>query len=89
MRALWLVPTPNLRAVAVSWDDHWLRPRFVYAAAPSDEERELASVAATEMVADFVAHKIDEQLETLTSPLPLNLREGEEWVYLRYEPTEA
>lgn len=88
MRALWQVPTPNLRGVAVSWDEQWLRPRFVYDAVPSDEERELASEAATEMVADFAAHKVNENVEATPAPVPLALGSDEEWVYLRHEAGE-
>ena len=85
-RALWEVPTPALRAVAVAWDERWLRPRFVYDAPPSESEQELVSLFGTYLAADFVAHMVDERYEVLPWPQPLNLRPGEDWVYLRYEP---
>ena len=85
-RALWEVPTPALRAVAVAWDEQWLRPRFVYDAALSENEQESVSLFGTHLVADFVVHMVDERYEVLPWPQPLTLRPGEVWVYLRYEP---
>lgn len=85
-RALWKVPTPALRAVAVAWDGQWLRPRFVYDAPPSENEQELVNLFGTEHVADFVSHMVDERHEVLPWPQPLDLGTGEEWVYLRHEP---
>ncbi len=84
-RALWEVPTPQLRAVAVAWDDRCLYPRFVYDGSPSDEERELVSVFGTYLVADFTTLSVDESAEAVPYPSPLELRSGEVWVYPRYE----
>jgi hypothetical protein len=87
-RALWGVPTPALRAVTVSWDEKWLKPRFVYDQPPSEIERDLVSASATELVADFTAHKVDESWEVIPWPEPLHLQPGEAWAFLRYEPPQ-
>ncbi len=84
-RALWEVPTPRLRAVAVGWDEEWLRPRFVYDGEPSDVERELVSLFGTYLVADFPDHKVRERVDVVPLPADRELLEGEAWVYLRYE----
>jgi hypothetical protein len=85
-RALWEVPTPALRAVAVAWDEQWLRPRFVYDSEPTETERELVSLFGTCHVADFASHRVDERIDVLPCPHPVDLNPGEEWLYLRYEP---
>lgn len=84
-RALWEVPTPGLRAVAVGWDEQWVRPRFIYEDEPSDEERELVSLFGTHLVADFSNHKVEERVEVVPSSARLELLDGEAWVYLRHE----
>ena len=85
-RALWDIPTPALRAVAVAWDEQWLRPRFVYDAPPTEDERELVILFGSYHAADFVSHKVNERYEVLPWPLPLNVQPDEVWVYRRYEP---
>lgn len=84
-RALWEVPTPGLRAVAVGWDEQWLRPRFIYGEEPSDEERELVSLFGTFLVADFSEHNVEERVDVVPSSGRLDLLDGEAWVYLRHE----
>lgn len=72
--------------VLPTWDDQWLRPRFVYVVPPSENEQELVSLFGTYLVADFVSHKVDERKEVLSCPQPLTLGPGEDWAYLRHEP---
>lgn len=84
-RALWEVPTPRLRAVAVAWDGERLRPRFIYESEPSEEERELVSLFGTYLVADFPHHSADERVEVVPSSERRELLDGEAWVYLRHE----
>ena len=90
-RALWEQVTPNLRGVTIALraEDPGQRvdARLLYEAAVGETERECASLAETHCIADMtpdvaVAFAVVEHAS-------LDLLPGEEWVYLRHEPSTA
>ncbi len=85
-RALWGVPTPELRAVAVGWDDEVIRLLFFYDKPVTDFESDLVGACGGEVIADFPAHRIDEEAVHLPAPGRLELGELKEWAYMRHEP---
>ena len=85
-RTLWGIPTPELRTVAVSWQGSDIMLRFIYDKPVEYFERELASLCGTYTVADFPTATVAEQAVHIAVPQALVLAEGEQWVYLRYEP---
>lgn len=83
-RALLGVVTPNLRAVSLQRRAdavHWLA---VFAEEPTEQERILISVAASEVVADFsdALQLVD---EVLVAPPPEEVQHLEHLVYARHE----
>ena len=86
--ALLGVVTRNLRAVTCDWDEKMITMRFVFDGEPTEWQRELCEVAATEVVADFSVHHIT--TEFISHPFPENIRPLylKELVYLRWEPSE-
>jgi hypothetical protein len=91
-RALWEAVTPALRGVAVALPDaatghRALSARFLYEGQVGEFQRELTSLTEAYVIADF---------PQIPSSLPIDfqaiacadreLLNGEEWVYLRWEP---
>ena len=71
-RALWGAITPNLRAVSADIRGTVIRWRADFDLPPTEEELELLSVAATEVIADFPAPwTIDEEVRVIPSPTPM------------------
>ncbi len=89
VRAFWDVPTPTLRAVAVAWDDRSIRSRFIYERPATEEEQDLAHQFGANLAADFPDLMVDEDIESLSAPRPLDLRDDEQWFFLRHEPSGA
>ena len=75
--------TPNLRSFSVEVTDGVVRTLAVYAADPSEHEKELIQVAATEIIADFIDETLDEQIIVSASPIITQL---EFEIYRRHEP---
>lgn len=89
-RALWGVVTPNLRCVYVGVVGKKVYCTFVYAKAPSAVERDAASVAGTEVIADFEeGYTIDDRILVSDAPRPeineMFSGEGYLLAYLRME----
>lgn len=83
-RALWGLIPPSLRAVSVAHDGHIIAFRCIFDGFPSEDDRELLSMAATEIIADFDApYLIDE--EYLAIPYPQPMEHLRYLIYLRYE----
>ena len=68
-RALWGAVTPNLRCVYVNLVDKQVYCTFVYEKEVSAVEREAASVAGTEVIADFEeGYTIDDRIVVSDAP---------------------
>jgi hypothetical protein len=92
-RALWEQVTPELRGVAVGWSgelDGGARTiaRFLYEGDLSDLHRECVSLVEAYFAADFLADMATEFVP-VAHCRSLDLLGEEEWVYLRWEPTQA
>lgn len=88
-RALWEVPTPELRFIALEIEDRRVNGRFGYDKPIDDEIFDLVSSAAGYLDADFPASDdvhVHFTAEHVPRTEPRTLRDGEEWYYLRYEP---
>jgi hypothetical protein len=87
-RALWDVVTPELRAVAASWTRELISVRFIYEFERTEQE-ELVSEADTAVLADFFpAMNTKFTIEVLPPGELRRHREGEWWIYRRYEPDD-
>lgn len=84
-RALWGAIPPSLRAVSLELRGDVIHFRAVFQPGASDDDRELLSVAATEVLADFSAPItiVEEFLESAAPARPESLRY---LVFLRAEP---
>lgn len=88
-RALWEIPTPELRFITVKIDGGDVSARFGYDVPIDELVQELVSLAETELYADFASTpgvSITFRPEHVPQSEPRELRDGEEWYYLRYEP---
>jgi len=89
-RALWDHVTADLRGVAVAWSGNLdasaaVRCRFLYEATVGELQEECVSESETYFVADFL-----EDMSTTfvaVEHADRDLESGEEWVFLRWEPT--
>jgi hypothetical protein len=89
-RALWEIPTDDLRGVAVGGDDDSaIVARFFYDGPVTDLHSELVSLAETYLIADYAEPLPTTRFEAVTHPSPAALDLGEltAWVYLRWEPS--
>jgi hypothetical protein len=83
-RALWGRVPRSLRAVSVDAAEPEIRFRCYFDAEPSDEERQLLSEAAAEIIADFSAPwTISEEFLDLPAPRPM--QHLEHLIFLRHE----
>jgi hypothetical protein len=83
-RALWGAITPNVRAVSAEWRAGSIVWRGIFHAEPDDTERELLSVALTEVIADF-PDVTDCDEEFLVIPAPRDMQHLAHLLYLRHE----
>lgn len=84
-RALWGNVPASLRAVSVEYRAFTIHCRFVFDTTVADQDRELLSDAATEIIADFPApYMID--VEFLVLPPPQQMVHLQHLVFLRAEP---
>ena len=77
--------TPNLRAVFVKFKDDVISLTFFYDKQPSEDEAELASLADTEVIADFPSPEYQVNCQIVIHPYPLKLPKEGKYAYLRYE----
>ena len=83
-RSLWGLVPSSLRAASVSYDAHIIAFRCIFDGPPSENDRELLSMAATEIIADFnEPYLIDEQY--LGIPYPQPMEHLRYLIFLRYE----
>lgn len=85
-RAMWEVPTPPLRGVALEIRRTGVRGRFLYAQPPTEVEAELVSLCETYFIADFPP-QFGVAFDAVHQPVhqQRTLHPGEQWVYLRCE----
>jgi hypothetical protein len=85
-RALLGKVTPNLRLVAVRWDEQEIVGRFVYDVEEEDDLYRL-QIAETEVVADFYPElEVRFALEVCAWPAMIDVPEEMVVAYARYEP---
>ncbi|PIC87160.1 hypothetical protein CSV72_04070 [Sporosarcina sp. P20a] len=85
-RALFCAIPKNLKGLRVVIEENnkliW---QAFFDAKPTEEEKEVLSIASTEVLADYPdIHTIEE--EFLYHPAPLNIQAIEEWAFVRWEP---
>lgn len=85
-RAMWEVPTPPLRGVALDIRRTGVRGRFLYAQPPTEVEAELVSLCETYFIADFPP-QFGVAFDAVHQPVDQErtFYPGEQWVYLRCE----
>jgi hypothetical protein len=83
-RALLGAVPASLRAVSVDADEGKIYYRCIFNGEPSEDEWELLSVAATEIIADFPEPYIIEE-EYLHIPNPKKMKHLKHLVFLRHE----
>lgn len=75
---------PKLRSVSVEYRGFEIACRFILDVKPTEEEHELLSVAATEIVADYTSpYIISEEFLVMSYPEDMNFLRH--LIYLRYE----
>lgn len=84
-RALWDMVTPQLRAVAVNWDNGNIHGRMIYDRV-REAERWIVAEVETYVIADFLP-EVDVRLEAVELPAweERDLQPGEHWVFRRKE----
>lgn len=75
--------TPNMRAALIRKVGSEIKTRFVFYIRPSDDELESASIASTEVVADFNQNEIISENYEVNANENIVCGEGEELVYRR------
>jgi hypothetical protein len=85
-RALWEMVTPELRGIAATLTAPEIRARFIYEMLPSDVETQVVAEVEASVLADF-DESVDVQFGAVrvVPPTPIQLVEGEQWIYLRRE----
>lgn len=89
-RALWSIPTPELRFIALKIEGARVSCRFGYDAPIDDDIFDLVSSAETYLYADYASTpgvSVTFTAEHVPQSQKRSLRDGEEWHYLRYERT--
>ncbi len=85
-RALWEIPTPELRGVVVGERAGAVAADFLYDGGVTDDQRELVSLAETYFLADCLPEVVV-RFTAISCPVPerLDVRGLDAWVYLRWE----
>lgn len=87
-RALLGEVTANLEAVAVAVNDKRITVYFYYRQPATEDEQESANVAATEILADFSEHDVDDiVVEFGLWPVAGELPDAT-WVFMRQQPEQ-
>ena len=86
-RALWQIPTPELRGVAIGERAGAVAADFLYDGEIADDQRELVSLAETYFMSDCLPEVVVRFRAIATrAPEPLDMQGLDWWVYLRWEP---
>ncbi|PIC56459.1 hypothetical protein CSV80_14515 [Sporosarcina sp. P12(2017)] len=85
-RALFCAIPRNLKGLRVLIDEeNELIWQAFFDTEPTEEEKEVLSVACTEVLADFPGIDVVEE-EFLYHPMPLDIQTIEEWAFVRWGP---
>ncbi len=79
--------SPNLRGVTCASASDRVFMRFVFDGEIAADDREAASEAETEVLADFPDRRVKFECVRLDSPAPLNQLTLDWWAYIRRERT--
>ena len=80
----------SLRAVTVGWEGTTILMHCIFDGEISDEDKELLSIAATEIIADFSSpYTISFECIRHDSPNDISSRFLKDWIYIRYEERTA
>ena len=89
-RALLGAVPANLRSVSCDWEETEIRLRFIFDGEIRDDDREDASVAATEVIADFIEPwTITQEIERLDYPSDMRDRTLQLQAYQRKEASSV
>ena len=84
-RALFGAIPKNLKGLRVKITNNLLIWQAFFETDPTEDEKEVLSVACTEVIADFPnINQVEE--EYLYHPAPLKNTSMEEWAFVRWEP---
>jgi hypothetical protein len=90
IRAMWEIPTKELRGVALQIKENRVLGRFLYEIPPGELEQELVDLCEFYLAIDLPD---DYDVEFTAEHLPIDQdrvnRDGEHWFYLRYEEEES
>jgi hypothetical protein len=87
-RALLGAITPNLRGVACGVDSRLISIDFFFDGPFSEDDHERCEVVASEVISDFTDFpdlKISTNVLEYPAPQPMKTKEGNFWVYERFE----
>lgn len=86
IRAMWQIPTKELRGVALLIGETGVTGRFLYEKPPGELENELVSLCEFYLAIDVPDdYDVDFRAEYVPMDQDLVSREGERWFFLRYE----
>lgn len=83
IRALWGEVTPPLRSVSVELQGNIIVWQCIFDEGATDDDFELMSMAAGEVIADFPDFGLKEIIETM--PAPIKMQHLKNLIYLRHE----
>ena len=83
LRALWGLVTPRLRSVSVEMHDNTIFWQCIFDKDATKSDLEFMTEASSEVIADFKANKINENIRII--PFPEKTRHLKNLIYLRHE----
>ena len=83
VRALWGEITPSLRSVSTELHDSKIIWQCIFDVNATDDDFELLSSAATEVIADFKDYELEEIIKKV--PFPDKMNHLKNLIYLRHE----
>lgn len=90
IRAMWEIPTKELRGIALEIRPDGVRGRFLYEIAPGELEHELVQLCEFYLAIDVPDdYDVDFTAEHLPMDQDRVTRDGERWLYLRYEQGDS
>ncbi|MCP5537300.1 MAG: hypothetical protein H7A51_13850 [Akkermansiaceae bacterium] len=84
LRALWGHVSPTLRSASIERTGDTIKWRCVFDTGASEDDLELASMAGTEIIADYELPITIEQ-EAIITPFPDRVNELEHRIFFRHE----
>lgn len=84
VRALWGAIVPSLRSVSIGLQNNKVTWQCIFDDNATNDELELLSAAAAEIIADFPGYGLEEIIKRV--PYPHKAEHLKNLIYLRYEP---